>query len=104
VLAVMTDKRTELLPDAPAMAELGYKGVDSSIRFALFVPAGTPADIVERLAAANAAAIKDPALKESFTKAGYDVIAATPQQTAAMVQREHAVWGPIVRQLGLKPE
>jgi len=104
VLAVLTDKRTELLPDAPAMAELGYKGVDSSIRFALFVPAGTPADIVDRLAAANAAAIKDPALKDSFTKAGYDVIAATPQQTAAMVQREYNVWGPVVRQLGLKPE
>jgi tripartite-type tricarboxylate transporter receptor subunit TctC len=78
--------------------------VDSSIRFALFVPAGTPADIVAKLAAANAKAIADPALKDSFTKAGYDVITATPQQTAAMVQREHAVWGPVVKQLGLKPE
>ena len=104
VLAVMTEKRTELLPDVPSVAELGYKGVDSSIRFALFVPAGTPADIVAKLAAANTKAISDPALKDSFTKAGYDVITATPQQTAAMVQREHTVWGPVVKQLGLKPE
>lgn len=104
VLAVMTEKRTSLLPDAPAMAELGYKGVDSSIRFGLFVPAATPPDVIARLAAANSKAIADPALKESFVKAGYEIVSATPQQTDALVQREHAVWGPVVKQLGLKPE
>ena len=104
VLAVMTEKRTSLLPDVPAMAELGYKGVDSSIRFGLFVPAGTPPDVIARLAAANSKAIADPGLKESFVKAGYEVVSATPQQTDALVQREHAVWGPVVKQLGLKPE
>jgi len=104
VLAVMTEKRTSLLPDAPAMAELGYKGVDSSIRFGLFVPAATPPEVVARLAAANSKAIADPALKESFVKAGYEIVSATPQQTDALVQREHAVWGPVVKQLGLKPE
>jgi tripartite-type tricarboxylate transporter receptor subunit TctC len=104
VLAVLTEKRTPLLPDAPAMAELGYKGVDSSIRFALFVPAATPKDIVAKLAAANDKALADPALRESFHKSGYDIVIATPQQTAAMVQREHDVWGPVVKQLGLRPE
>jgi len=104
VLAVMTEKRTALLPDAPTVSELGYKGVDSSIRFALFVPAGTPQDVIGKLAAANGKAIADPGLKESFYKAGYEIVTATPQQTAAMVQREYAVWGPVVKQLGLKPE
>ena len=104
VLAVMTQKRTPLLPDAPSMAELGYKAVDSSIRFALFVPAATPKDVVAKLAAANDKAIADPALKEAFRKSGYDTVVASPQQTAAMVQREHDVWGPIVKQLGLRPE
>lgn len=104
VLAVMTEKRTSLLPDSPSVADLGYKGVDSSIRFALFVPAGTPQDVVAKLAAANTKAIADPGLKESFHKAGYEIVEATPQQTAAMVQREFAVWGPVVKQLGLKPE
>lgn len=104
VLAVMTEKRTSLLPDSPSVAELGYKGVESSIRFALFVPAGTPQEIVAKLAAANSKAIADPALKESFQKAGYEIVTATPQQTAAMVQREFTVWGPVVKQLGLKPE
>lgn len=104
VLAVMSDKRTALLPDAPTVAELGYKGVDSSIRFALFVPAGTPPDVIAKLVAANAKAIADPGLKESFHKAGYETVSATPQQTAAMVQREHDLWGPVVRQLNLKPE
>jgi tripartite-type tricarboxylate transporter receptor subunit TctC len=104
VLAVMTQKRTPLLPDAPSMSELGYKAVDSSIRFALFVPAATPKDVIAKLAAANEKAIADPALKEAFHKSGYDTVLASPQQTAAMVQREYEVWGPVVKQLGLRPE
>ena len=104
VLAVMSEKRSSLLPEAPTVAELGYKGVDSSIRFALFVPAGTPADVIAKMAAANGKAIADPVLRESFQKAGYETVTATPQQTAAMVQHEHDVWGPVVKKLGLSPE
>jgi tripartite-type tricarboxylate transporter receptor subunit TctC len=104
VLAVMTDKRTSLLPDVPTAAELGFKGVDSSIRFALFVPTGTPPDVVARLAAANRRALADPVLKEQFLKAGYEVVTSTPEQAAAMVRREHEVWGPVVKDLGLKME
>ncbi|HYF18095.1 MAG TPA: tripartite tricarboxylate transporter substrate binding protein [Ramlibacter sp.] len=104
VLAVLTEKRTSLLPNAPSMAELGYRGVDSSIRFALFAPAGTPADVLGKLAAANTRALSDASLRESFTKAGYEIVPATGPQVTAMVQREHAVWGPLVRDMGLKPE
>ena len=104
VIAVMTEKRSPLLPDAPGMAELGFAGVDSSIRFGLFAPAGTPAAVLARLTAVNAEATADPGLRDAFLKAGYDVVTSTPQQMQAMVQREHTVWGPIVRRLGLKPE
>jgi tripartite-type tricarboxylate transporter receptor subunit TctC len=104
VLAVMTEKRTSLLPDVPTAAELGFKGVDSSIRFALFVPAGTPNETITRLATANSRALSDPAVKEAFNKAGYEVVLATPQQANAMVQREHLMWGPIVKEIGLKME
>lgn len=104
VLAVMTQQRTSLLPDVPAMAELGYKDVDSSIRFGLFVPAATPADVVARLADANSKAIADPGLKESFLKAGYETLSATPQRTTELLKVEYDLWGPIVRKLGLKQD
>jgi tripartite-type tricarboxylate transporter receptor subunit TctC len=104
VLAVLTDRRSTLLPDVPSISELGYKGVESSIRFALFLPAAAPAAVVDRLAAANARAIADPSLREAFQKAGYEIVTATPAETAAMVQREYTQWGPVVQQLGLKPE
>ena len=104
VLAVMTQKRSPLLPDTPGMAESGFPGVDSSIRFGLFAPAGTPADVIAKLAEVNARATADPALRESFVKAGYEVVSSTPQEMAAMVQQEHDVWGPVVRQLGLQPQ
>ena len=76
----------------------------SSIRFALFVPPGTPPDIIAKLAAANTRAMADPVLKENFLKAGYEIVSATPEQTAAMVRRENTVWGPVVKNLGLKME
>ena len=104
VLAVMTSKRSSLLPDVPGMAEAGYPGVDSSIRFGLFAPAGTPPEIVVRIADVNRRATEDPSLREAFIKAGYEVVTSTRQQMTEMVQGEHAVWGPVVRDLGLKPE
>jgi tripartite-type tricarboxylate transporter receptor subunit TctC len=104
VIAVMTEKRSPLLPDAPGMAELGFAGVDASIRFGLFAPAGTPPDVLAKLAALNAKATADQALRDAFIKAGYDVVTSTPQQMAAMVQREYNVWGPVVRRLGLRLE
>ncbi|MEO7938446.1 MAG: tripartite tricarboxylate transporter substrate-binding protein, partial [Burkholderiaceae bacterium] len=104
VLAVMADKRTPLLPDVPTLSELGYTGVDSSIRFAFFVPAGTSPAIIARLNQATRRTISDPSIKSEFAKAGYDAIASTPEQTAAMVQKEYTTWGPIVKQLGLKME
>ena len=102
VLAVMTEKRSGLLPEVTTVRELGFQDVDSSIRFGLFVPAGTPPDIVAKLAAANSRAIADPVLKENFVKAGYEVVASSPEQMAAMVRREYTVWGPIVKEMGLK--
>ena len=104
VLATLTEKRTALLPNVPSMSELGFKGVDSSIRFAFFVPAGMPQHAVARLVAANNTALADPTLREAFLKAGYEIILATTQQAQAMLLREYTVWGPIVKELGLKGE
>lgn len=104
VLSVMTSKRSALLPETPGMAELGYPDVDSSIRFGLFAPAGTPPDVMARLAEFNARATADGALREAFVKAGYEVVSSTPGQISEMVHRESEVWGPVVRKLGLKPE
>jgi tripartite-type tricarboxylate transporter receptor subunit TctC len=104
VLAVMTEKRSAQLPGIPTLSELGFPKVDASIRFGLFVPAGTPPDIVAKLAATNNNALADPSLREAFVKSGYEVMTSTPEQMAAMVQREHDVWGPVVKALGLQPE
>ncbi|MBO9513955.1 MAG: tripartite tricarboxylate transporter substrate binding protein [Variovorax sp.] len=104
VIAVMTAKRSPLLPETPGMAELGFPDVDSSIRFGLFTAAGTPPDLIAKLAAFNARATADPALRDAFVKAGYGVVTSTPKEMQAMVQQEYKVWGPIVQRLGLKPE
>jgi tripartite-type tricarboxylate transporter receptor subunit TctC len=104
VLAVMSERRTPLLPAAPTLQEVGFKGFDSSIRFAFFVPTATPAPIVARLNAATRHALADPGVQAEFAKAGYDAIASSPEETDAMVKKEYATWGPIVKALNLKLE
>jgi tripartite-type tricarboxylate transporter receptor subunit TctC len=104
VLAVMSEKRTPLLADVPTLQELGFAGVDSSIRFAFFVPTGTPQPIIARLNQATQRTLNDPTIKSEFAKAGYEAVASSPEQTSAMVQKEYTTWGPIVKQLGLKME
>ncbi len=103
-LAVLSARRTPLQPDAPSAVELGYPDIDSSIRFALFLPAGVRPEVAAKLADATRRALADAALRENFTKAGYEIVPADGPQVAAMVRREHAQWGPLVREMGLKPE
>lgn len=101
-LALMTAKRSALLPDVPSAPEAGFPGVDSSVRFALLMPASTPPDVMTRLAAATQHALSDASLKQEFLKAGYEVSTSTGQQVGAMLRQENVVWGPVVKQLGIK--
>ncbi len=53
-------------------------------------------------AAASQRALSDPTLKQEFSKAGYEVSTSTGPQVAAMLKEENVVWGPVVKELGLK--
>ena len=65
-IAVTTAKRTELAPDIPAIAETkGLEGFDLGVWFGLFAPAGTPADVNQKLAADTQAALKDPGVEKA---------------------------------------
>lgn len=104
VLAVMSEQRSPLLPDSPTLQESGFRGFDSSIRFAFFVPAGTPPAVIAKLNSATQLALADPGLQAEFAKAGYTAIASSPEQTAQMVRKENEAWGPVVKMLNLKLE
>ncbi len=70
VLAVSTDKRSQLLPDVPTVAEAGYPGAQSSFWVGLSAPAKTPPSIVNKLHDATEKALQMPAVKDRLAKLG----------------------------------
>lgn len=101
-LAVTGNHRLAALPEVPTMSEAGVAGVDATTWFGLFAPAGTPKDVVDRLQRDAASALR--ALKEHFAKQGDEAIGSSPDEFAAHVRAEHAKWGKLITELGVKIE
>ncbi|MBL8805258.1 MAG: tripartite tricarboxylate transporter substrate binding protein [Rhodospirillales bacterium] len=101
-LAVTTPKRSAQVPNVPTMAEAGFPGFDISTWFGIFAPAGTPPDVVKKLADAAIAALKDPATVERLSKLAVVPVGNTPAQFDAFVRAEYAKYKDIVRISGAK--
>jgi len=103
-LAVTDLHRTSLLPDIPTLAESGLPGYQVIGWNVLFVPAGTPRGVVDRLhdEAVKALALAD--VKERLASLGVDAVGNNPKQAAAFVKAETVKWGKVVRDSGMKIE
>ena len=99
-LAVTTAKRWGELPDVPTVAEAGILGYEATLWLGISAPAGTPADIVNRLYAETAKALQDPELQQSFRVAGVNATIMNPQEFGAFLRAEHEKWGKVVRDTG----
>ena len=102
-LVVSTQKRVADLPDVPTPVEIGLKDADSQIWFGVFVPAKTPRDIVDRLYAAGAKVLADPAMLASLKQLGVEPMPMTPGQMDDLVKRETAANLELVKAAGIKP-
>ena len=101
-LAVSSARRVASLPDVPTLGELGYAGMEDYTWVGFFVPAGTPADIAQKLNDALVRAAHDPLIKERLEALAFDVTAAPLGETAAYVKSELSKWGKVVREVGAK--
>ncbi|MEW6100265.1 MAG: tripartite tricarboxylate transporter substrate binding protein [Pseudomonadota bacterium] len=102
-LAVTTAKRSEALPDVPTIAEAGpLPGYEASSWFGLLAPAGTPADIINRLQQETAKALASPALKERLISQGAIPSGMTPAEFARLIDAEHKKWAQVVKVSGAK--
>ena len=95
-LAITSEKRSPLLPDAPTLAEAGVKGVDVYSWQAIVGPKGLPADAKSTLHATVVGALNDPQVRQRFTSLGFEVVANTPEQFAAFQQKEYARWKKVI--------
>lgn len=100
-LAVTTLERSASFPDVPTMDEAGVPGYETNTWNALFAPAGTPPEVIEKLNAAAVAAVNDPAVKEQLAEAGAVVVGSTPEELAEHVKSEVARWAPVIAEAGV---
>ena len=103
-LAVTSATRAPTLPDVPTTAEANYPNVTSDNWYGLVMPAGTPAEIQNRVHAAAVAALKSPAVAEQFAKVGGLASPGTPQEYAAFLASEQAKWSKVVTAIGFKEQ
>jgi tripartite-type tricarboxylate transporter receptor subunit TctC len=102
-LAVTSATRSAAVPDLPTIAEAGpVKGFEASSWFGLLAPAGTPADIVNRIQQESAKAMQLPALKERLLAQGAIPGGQPPAEFAAFIAAETAKWAKVVKVSGAK--
>lgn len=104
-LAVGSDRRLDLLPEVPTMAESGF-AADILIPglFGLVAPAGTPQPIIARLNAEMKRALALPGVAERLIKSGLVPIGSTPEAMTSLVAADVARFGALVKAIGIKSE
>ena len=102
LLAVTTLKRVAAFPDVPTLAESGLAGFDVPSWLGVMLPAGTPAEIVNRLHDEIVKTLRVPKVRERFVAAGLDIVGNTPAQFDAIVRGDIARWTKLVADLQLK--
>jgi tripartite-type tricarboxylate transporter receptor subunit TctC len=104
-LAVTSTQRSKSVADLPTVNEaLGLKDYELIAYFAMFAPAKTPADIINRLNRAVNAAAGDKELLEKFSSIGFETHPDTPEALAARSRTETAKWAKAIRDAKIEPE
>jgi tripartite-type tricarboxylate transporter receptor subunit TctC len=103
-LAVTGDKRSQIMPDVPTMAEAGYPQIVGESWVGVLVPAGTPKDIIGLLQREIARIIAQPDMKARLAELGYDPVASTPEAFGARIKTEIGTWAQVIRAAHIKPE
>ena len=103
-LAVLADKRSDLMPDVPTMKEAGVDDVLVPVWYALLAPAATPREIVKALGDATARAASTPELKQKLIDQGAEPVGNTPEEFGKLLREEVARWAEVVRVSGAKAD
>lgn len=103
-LAVGGEKRRAQLPDVPTLAELGFPGFEAEGWVGIFVPAGTPKDIVTKLSSELARIIASPEGVAGLEALNLIPVGGTAETFEATLRRDHARWADIAKATGVKGE
>jgi len=104
-LAVTSRERSPLMPDIPGMAEAGLPEYGIAFWYGLFVPAGTPSDIVGKLFDAALIAAQDAQAKATLAREGTEIVVSkSPEEFAAFLAQDERMWVKLAKDTGAKAE
>jgi tripartite-type tricarboxylate transporter receptor subunit TctC len=103
-LAVTGAKRSPLIPAVPTFAEAGLAGYDVPLRWGLAAPTGTPRAVIDTLNRALNAALMTEEVRGRLAIEGAEPQPTTPEEYAAIIDRELTMWSDLVKAVGIKPE
>jgi tripartite-type tricarboxylate transporter receptor subunit TctC len=103
-LAVSSPARVAALPEVPTFAESGFPGVNDETWIGIFLPAGTPAAIVQKLNASVNQALQSADMRERLAALAFEPVGGTPREFADYVKTEIVKWGKVVREGNIKVE
>ncbi len=101
-LAVTSATRSPLLPDVPTVAESGLPGFEAELYYGLLAPAGTPKDIVNKLNAELRKALASDDVKQRIANDAAVPLSSTPEEHAALLDRDESKWSALIGKLNLK--
>ncbi len=101
-LAVTSAQRSTALPDVPTVIESGLPGFEASSWFGLLAPAGTPPEIVAKLNAQTAAALRAPEVADKLKLMGADAMIMTPEQFDELIKFEIRSNAELAKAAGIK--
>jgi tripartite-type tricarboxylate transporter receptor subunit TctC len=103
-IAVTSAKRSSVLPDVPTLAEAGYPGIELTPWWGVFLPAGTPQPIVDKLASSFDRIVAMPETTEFLTKFANEPFPGTPDSLRDLLAREIKRWGELVALAKIEPQ
>jgi tripartite-type tricarboxylate transporter receptor subunit TctC len=103
-LAVSSPARVAALPEVPTFAESGFPGVNDETWIGIFLPAGTPAAVVQKLNESVNQALQSADMRERLAALAFEPVGGTPREFSDYVKTEIAKWGKVVREGNIKAE
>jgi tripartite-type tricarboxylate transporter receptor subunit TctC len=103
-LGLTSSKRFELLPQIPTIGEAGLPGYEAAFWFGVFMPAGTPREIVARLNSETRTVLQVAEIRQRLLESGLVATGGTPEEFAKFVQAESMKWAKLAKERGLRAE
>lgn len=103
-LGITGEKRSEFAPNIPTLREQGIIGFETGLFYVLLGPAGMPKSLVGRLHQETAKAVQRSGVRKKLVSRGAEPVGGTPEECAAIIERELATWTKLANAIGLRAQ